>query len=432
MKIFINKLLFHMYMDSRILKELITEQKKDFEKKEKFVERTILKEIKQYIKLPHVVIISGLRRSGKSTLLKEIKHTYYKNEDIYYFNFEDERLINFTLNDFNLLYEIFMEVIGKSNIFFLDEIQVVDGWEAFVRRMYEKGFKFFITGSNSSMLSREMGTKLTGRSISIELYPFSFKECLSYKNINTNKDLFLTEDRAIIKKEFNKYLEKGGLPEYRIYNNDKTLIDLYENILYKDVIVRYNLTDEKSLKELTHFIFSNYGKEISYNNLKSMLNLGSVNTVKNYIDHLENSFLIFTIPKYNESLKKQIYAKKKVYVIDTGLINLISFKFSKNSGRILENIVFLELKRRNKEIFYHKEKSECDFVIKDKLKIIQAIQVTQNLDESNKNREIEGTLEALKKYKLKKGLILTYNQDEEINIDNKKIIVKPVWKWLLE
>ena len=235
-------------MDSRILKELITEQKKEFEKKETFVERTLLKEIKQYIKLPHAVIISGLRRSGKSTLLKEIKHTYYKNEDIYYFNFEDERLINFTLNDFNLLYETFMEVIGKSNIFFLDEIQVVDGWEAFVRRMYEKGFKFFITGSNSSMLSREMGTKLTGRSISIELYPFSFKECLLYKNINTNKDLFLTEDRAIIKKEFNKYLEKGGLPEYRIYNNDKTLIDLYENILYKDVIVRYNLTDEKSLK----------------------------------------------------------------------------------------------------------------------------------------------------------------------------------------
>ena len=419
-------------MDSRILKELITEQKKEFEKKEKFVERTLLKEIKQYIKLPHAVIISGLRRSGKSTLLKEIKHTYYKNENIYYFNFEDERLINFTLNDFNLLYETFMEVIGKSNIFFLDEIQVVDGWEAFVRRMYEKGFKFFITGSNSSMLSREMGTKLTGRSISIELYPFSFKECLSYKNINTNKDLFLTEDRAIIKKEFNKYLERGGLPEYRIYNNDKTLIDLYENMLYKDVIVRYNLTDEKSLKEQTHFIFSNYGKEISYNSLKSMLNLGSVNTVKNYIDHLENSFLIFTIPKYNESLKKQIYAKKKVYVIDTGLINLISFKFSKNSGRILENIVFLELKRRNKEICYHKEKSECDFVIKDKLKIIQAIQVTQNLDESNKNREIEGTLEALKKYKLKKGLILTYNQDEEINIDNKKIIVEPVWKWLLE
>ena len=132
-----------MFMDSRILKELIIEQKKDFEKKEKFVERTILKEIKQYIKLPHAIIISGLRRSGKSTLLKEIKHTYYENKNIYYFNFEDERLVNFTLDDFNLLYETFIEMIGKSNIFFLDEIQVVNGWEAFVRRMYEKGFKFF-------------------------------------------------------------------------------------------------------------------------------------------------------------------------------------------------------------------------------------------------------------------------------------------------
>ena len=419
-------------MDSRILKELVVEQKKDFEKKEKFVERTILKEMKQYLNLPHVIIISGLRRSGKSTLLKEIKHRYYEDENIYYFNFEDERLVNFTLEDFNLLYETFMEIVGKSNIFFFDEIQVVNGWEAFVRRMNDKGYKFFITGSNSSMLSREMGTKLTGRSIAIELYPFSFKECLSYVNVDTNKTMLLTEDRALIKKEFNEYIDNGGMPEYRIYKNDKTLKDLYENILYRDVIVRYNLSDEKSLKELTHFLFSNYGKEISYNNLKSMLNLGSINTVKHYTNYLENSYLIFTIPKYDESLKKQIYSKKKVYVIDMGLINLISFKFSKNSGRILENIVFLELKRKNKDIFYHKEKSECDFIIKDKLKIVQAIQVTQNLDDGNKSREIAGLLEACKKYKLKEGMILTYGQEEDIVVDDKKIVVKPVWKWLLQ
>ena len=418
-------------MDSRILKELVVEQKKDFEKKEKFVERTILKEIKQYINLPHVIIISGLRRSGKSTLLKEIKHRYYKDENIYYFNFEDERLVNFALEDFNLLYETFMEIVGKSNIFFFDEIQVVNGWEAFVRRMNDKGYKFFITGSNSSMLSREMGTKLTGRSIAIELYPFSFKECLSYVDVDTNKTMFLTEDRALIKKEFNEYIDNGGMPEYRIYKNDKTLKDLYENILYRDVIVRYNLSDEKSLKELTHFLFSNYGKEISYNNLKSMLNLGSANTVKHYMSYLENSYLIFTIAKYDESLKKQIYSKKKVYVIDMGLINLISFKFSKNSGRILENIVFLELKRKNKDIFYHKEKSECDFIIKDKLKIVQAIQVTQNLNDGNKSREIAGLLEACNKYKLKEGMILTYDQEEDIIVEDKKIVVKPVWKWLL-
>ena len=423
---------FIQAMDSRILKELVVEQKKDFEKKEKFVERTILKEIKQYLNLPHVIIISGLRRSGKSTLLKEIKHRYYEDENIYYFNFEDERLVNFTLEDFNLLYETFMEIVGKSNIFFFDEIQVVNGWEAFVRRMNDKGYKFFITGSNSSMLSREMGTKLTGRSIAIELYPFSFKECLSYVNVDTNKTMLLTEDRALIKKEFNEYIDKGGMPEYRIYKNDKTLKDLYENILYRDVIVRYNLSDEKSLKELTHFLFSNYGKEISYNNLKSMLNLGSINTVKHYTNYLENSYLIFTIPKYDESLKKQIYSKKKVYVIDMGLINLISFKFSKNSGRILENIVFLELKRKNKDIFYHKEKSECDFIIKDKLKIVQAIQVTQNLDDGNKSREIAGLLEACNRYKLKEGMILTYDQEEDIIVDGKKIVVEPVWKWLLQ
>jgi hypothetical protein len=432
MRRYINKLNIQLTMDSRSIKELILEQKKDFEKKEEFVPRTLLKDIKNHLKIPHAIILSGLRRSGKSTLLKEIYNTYYQNKTIYYFNFEDERLISFTVDDFNLLYETFIELLGQSTVFFFDEIQVIPQWEAFVRRMYNKGCKFFITGSNSSMLSKEMGTKLTGRSINIILYPFSFKECLLLKDIQPKKSILLTDERAQIKKEFNIYLEKGGLPKYRKYNNDQTLNDLYDNIIYRDVITRYNISDEKTLKELTFYLFSNYGKEISFNQLKNLLKLGSANTIKNYIDHLENAYLIFTVSKYDPSIKKQIYSKKKVYVIDTGLITLISFQFSKNIGRILENVVFLELKRRNKEVYYYKNKHECDFVIRNNQKITQAIQVTREINETNKDREINGLLEVLDNFNLKNGMILTYDQDEEILIEKKKVIIKPIWKWLIE
>ena len=334
-------------MDSRILKELIIEQKKEFEKDDDFVRRTALDNIANYLELPQILIISGLRRSGKSTLLKEINKYFFSNETVFYFNFEDERLIDFTASDFNPLYETFIELTGRSRIFLFDEIQNVENWELFVRRMYDRGFKFIITGSNSSMLSKELGTRLTGRYIGIELFPFSFKEFLHLKNISV-PEFLLTEDRASIKRHFNEYLKCGGIPEYLIYNNDLILKTLYENILYKDVFARYKLNAEKVLKELSFYLFSNYGGEISYNKLRIMLNV-SINTVKSYLGYLENSYLVFTVPRYDYSVKKQIYSHKKVYVIDTSLINLISFKFSRDYGRLLENLVFIELKRIKRE-----------------------------------------------------------------------------------
>jgi predicted AAA+ superfamily ATPase len=432
MRRYINKDDIYSSMDSQSIKELILEQKKEFEKQEHIIPRTLLQNIKNHLTIPHAIIISGVRRSGKSTLLKEIYHTYYQDKIIYYFNFEDERLLKFTVDDFNLLYETFLELLGDSTLFFFDEIQVIPHWEAFVRRMYNSGCKFFITGSNSSMLSKEMGTKLTGRSIAITLYPFSFTECLLLHNIQPKNPVLLTDERAQLKKEFNTYLEKGGFPEYRLYNNNQMLKDLYENILYRDVIARYHIADEKTLKELSFYLFSNYGKEISYNQLKNLLKTGSANTIKNYIEYLENAYLVFSVPKYDPSVKKQIYSKKKIYAIDTGLINCISFQFSKNMGRILENTVFLELKRKNKDIYYYKNKYECDFVITDNRTITQAIQVTQEINDTNKERETKGLFEVLKRFNLPYGLILTYDQEEEMTYEKKKIFIQPVWKWLLE
>ena len=192
----------------------------------------------------------------------------------------------------------------------------------------------------------------------------------------------------------------------------------------------YGLNDKKTLKELSHFLFTNYGNEMSYNKLRTMLDV-SINTVKNYVNYLENSYLVFTIPKYAYSIRKQVYSHKKAYVIDTGMVNLVSFKFSRDYGKILENIVFVELKRRCKDIYYHRDRYECDFVISDNKTVTYAIQVTASL-KGNKTREYGGLIEALERYNLDEGLVLTDDDEFDDTFDGKIIKVKPVWKWLLE
>ncbi|MEM4397045.1 MAG: ATP-binding protein [Candidatus Woesearchaeota archaeon] len=414
-------------MEINALKKIILEQRQNFDdEKENLIERDILKKVENYLKLPHALVISGIRRSGKSTLLKQIKKKFFSSSIIYYFNFEDERLINFTIEDFDFLYQSFLEIYGQSKIFFFDEVQNIKGWELFVRRLYDKGFKFFITGSNSSLLSKELGSKLTGRYIPIELYPFSFKEFLKIRKFEI-KEIYTTEELSKIRNYFYEYLDKGGFPEAILFNNLEVLNILYDNIIYKDILVRYGLNDEKSLKELSFYAYSNHSKEISFNNLKKILNLGSPNTVKNYLNYLEKSYLIFLVNKYSNSLKEQIYSNKKIYVIDSGLIKKISFKISSDIGRLLENLVFLELKRNNLENYYFKGRNECDFIIpKEKF----VIQVTKEINEENKDREIKGIIEAIETLKYNKALIITENQDSFIKINNKKILVKPIWKFL--
>ena len=284
------------------------------------------------------------------------------------------------------------------------------------------------------MLSRELGTHLTGRYLGLELFPFSFKEFLNLKNVELNKNsLYLKAERAKIKTYFENYFLKGGFPEYLKELNPDYLKTLYENILYRDILVRYKITNERALKELVYLSVNCISKEISFNSIKKTLGFGSSTTVKDYFDYLENSFLIFLVPKFDYSLKKQVYHNKKVYCIDHILAKFLGFRFTPDNGKILENIVFIELKRRNKEIYYFVDKKECDFVVKGQTtKISEAIQICFELNRENKKREIEGLTAAMNEFKLKEGLILTYDQEDELSEGKKKIIVKPVWKWLLE
>jgi len=422
-------------MNKQTLREIIIEQKKALDAEGSGVGRDNLKEVEKYFSLPHAVIIAGIRRAGKSTFLRQIMQ-YFKKEGFYYFNFEDERLIDFYASDFNVLYEIFIELYGDKKIFFFDEIQNVKNWERFVRRMSDAGHKFFLTGSNASLLSRELGTRLTGRHIAQTLFPFSFSEYLAFKDFKRDRDEFFdTKKRGIIKGYFNDYLREGGMPEYLCYGEKEALKKVYNDILYRDIVARYDIRDVKALRELALYLASNLGSLFSYNGLKKFLGLGSANTAKAYVDYLENSFLFFSVEAYVTSLKKQIVANKKIYCADNGLADVVAFRFSEDRGKYLENLVFLELKRRKEEVYYYKTENglEVDFLLKKGIKPTDLIQVCWNMeDKKTEKRELTGLLVAMEKFKLKKGLIITEDQEETRQVSGKSIQIIPAWKWLLE
>jgi predicted AAA+ superfamily ATPase len=394
------------------LKEIVKSQQKDLENQNQGIPRNVTPQIN--LNLPFAIILSGIRRCGKSTLLRQIMK---KTDGKYYFNFEDPRATGFETSDFQKLDEIFREEYGDGDCYFFDEIQNVQNWELFVRAQLDKNKHFLITGSNASLLSKELGTKLTGRHLRQELFPFSYNEFLNFTS------------QAKGAKSFDVYLQKGGFPEYLKYARNEILQELFNDIIMRDIVVRHKLRSPKAIKELALFLLSNVGAEFSYNNLAKTFGLGSTNTSVAFVSYLEDSYLLFTIPKFSYSLKKQSVNPKKVYAIDNGLANVNSVSFSSNKGRMLENSVFLDLRRSGKEIFYFKEKGECDFLVKEKNKVTQAIQVCYDLNEDNKGRETAGLVEALEIFGLSDGLILTFNQQDTLKIAGKNVAVLPAWRW---
>jgi predicted AAA+ superfamily ATPase len=379
-----------------------------------------------------IIILSGIRRCGKSTLLHEIRHQ--NNESDYYLNFDDERLIKFSVDDFQSLYELFIELYGLQHTFYFDEIQNIPNWERFVRRLYDYDNKIYITGSNASMLSRELGTHLTGRFIKKELYPFSFAEFITFTDHEMSfSSLLSSEMKAALKSHFVKYFNTGGFPEYIDHQNNEYLQSLYQSIFYRDVMVRNKITNEREFLELIYFLSSNIGKPFSHSSLAKAVNIQSPTTIRQYISYLEDTYLFFSINRFNYSLKKQVYSQKKGYFIDHILARQIGFRFSEDKGRALENIIFIELKRRAYELFYHLQKHECDFVARKNGEIVLLVQVTVSMmDSQTRNRELNGLVEAMEVYGLDKGLIITEMEEETITIENKEITVVPAWKWLLK
>jgi len=408
-----------------LLGEVIEDQLNKFKSKDAGIPRDV--DFDKYIKTKQVTVVSGIRRSGKSTLLVQFSRKF---ENFYYVNFDDDRLADFTVKDFQQLM-IILQKKYQSQVIFLDEIQNITGWERFVRRIHDEGYKIFITGSNAKLLSSELATHLTGRYVKIELFPFSFKEFLHLKGIAYEKKSSAIKARVL--KYFEIYLKYGGFPEFLKYDDEEFLKRIYDDILYKDLLIRFKVKEIKAFKQLASFLFTNFTKEISYNSLKNTLGFKSGTSVKNYVEFMRESFLVFELYKYDYSLKKQFVSDKKIYVIDNGLRNAVSFYFSEDLGKMLENLVFMELKRRGKEIYYFKDKKECDFLIKEKSKIEGVLQVSKDMQTgANEGREFDGLVEAMKKFDLKKGTVLTEYDEDSIKKDGFKINIVPIWKWLLD
>jgi predicted AAA+ superfamily ATPase len=318
----------------------------------------------------------------------------------------------------------------SSNIIVLDEIQNIAQWERFVRRLHDEDYKVLLSGSNAKLLKSELATHLTGRYTKKELFPFSFSEYLRFRNINI-KDKS-TDTVTGILGAFDYYLEHGGFPEFIKSNDIEYLKRIYEDIIYKDIIVRFAIRNINNFKNLVSFLFTNFTKEISYHSLAGLLGIQSTTSIKEYISFLTESYLLFEIYKFDFSLKRQYISNKKIYVIDNGLRNIVAFRQSPDKGQLLENLVFIELKRRNKEIYFYKTKNnfEIDFLVKDN--IYSLIQVCYDISSPQTfQREIRALEIAMLELNLSVSLVITYNTREIITKGNNTIQLIPAWEWLI-
>jgi len=411
------------------------EEIKEIFENEEFIQRD-LPNLLRYLKHPNILAIIGIRRGGKSTLSNQllIDTTYA------YVNFDDERFVDVTTKDLNTLLEALYEIFGKELEYLLfDEIQNIDGWELFVSRL-RKTKRIIITGSNAKLLSGELATHLTGRYIDFVLFPFSFKEHLIIKEVKVKKNKnYTTAEISELIRNLIEYIDHGGLPE--VYKSGKSILPrIYKDIIVKDAVVRYGIRHRKAFGELAKYVVSNFGCEITYNKLKNITAVKNIHTVKNYIEFLSSIYLIFIIERYSTKLKAQILAPKKVYCMDTGIANSIGFSISKNKGRLIENIVAIELFRRCSyndsriEIFYWKDhrQNEVDFIIKEGVIVNELIQVCYDISNPDtRKREFEALWLASKQLDCDNLMLINMDFEEKMVYKDIKINCIPLWNWLL-
>lgn len=421
-------------MDKRILETILSDQAEELElkKKQKFCRRKEEDLIDP--DSPQAQVVIGVRRSGKSTLC--YNSLIRKRVKFAYVNFDDERLINLTATDLNDVLEVLYKINGDFNYLFIDEIQNIPEWYLFVNRLLRRQIHVIITGSNAKLLSGELATHLTGRHHTINLYPFSFSEYCEAKGIDTMSmsTMAVARRRAV----FDDYMRKGGFPELSRVRNERDYIDeLVRNILQRDIEQRFKVKHVTSFEEMSQHLLNIAPAIVVDKKLKEAFGFGSQHTAKNYVGYLKQAYLLVGLHKYSPKSQQRLTADK-IYPIDVSLMNRRSDAFSgENFGWRLETIVYLELLRRYKsqgfDIYYFSERSgECDFVICEGRKAVVAIQVSYDIsNEKTRKREISGLLLAAKKTGCKNLLLLTDHSYEDIETEDYKIAVRPVFDYLL-
>ena len=405
-----------------------------------------LNECLSLLKVNVVTTLIGLRRSGKSYLMrqtiKKLTDEGIERKNTLMINFEDNRFTQFYPKLLDELYEVYYEFLKptKTPYIFLDEVHNIPNWERWVRTMHELGkAKIMISGSSSKLLKGELSTLLTGRHLDIFVFPLSFKEFLCFKNLRFKDKLDVIAKKTEIKSLFNEYFEFGGFPEVVLSQEKKKLLLTYfDDILTKDIETRYKIKEREKLRTLARFYLTNISSTITFNSLKKFLNT-TTNTIEKFSSYLKESNMLFFVKRFSFKVKEQEKAARKVYTADIGLSNAIGFKFSSNLGKIAENIIAVELRRKQMrdpslELYYwhDSENREVDFVIKKNKKVEQLIQSCWNLEEyKTKERELKSLLKASRELKCNNLLVITESTETDELIKNKKIKYMPLWKWLL-
>jgi predicted AAA+ superfamily ATPase len=416
------------------LLSIVERQRNEIEEKlkQKIIEREVPESFKRDIEKDIIKIITGVRRSGKSTLALLL----LKGKNFGYLNFDEKELIDQRLDE---LLSSIKEVYGNVSFLLLDEIQNVQGWELWVNSLQRRGYNLIITGSNAKLLSKELATHITGRYIELENFPFNFREFLAFKNFSIEDLKNNKEKEGEVKRILREYLSKGGFPEYIVKELDQSYLQtLFHSIIFSDVVKRWNVRYPSKIEDLARYLISISSNEYSATKLRNLLDFRSTLTVEKYIEYIKEAYLIFTLERFSFKAKEFLKAPKKAYVVDNGLKNAISQKTSEEIGSAIENLVFLELKRKglkeNKSVFYLKlnNDEEVDFLIKEGLEIKQLIQVTyaNNKDEIEK-REIKALKKASDLLDCKDLLCITWDYEDELKEEGKTIKFIPLWKWLL-
>lgn len=434
-------------MDKNLILEVLNdwnfwkrEQETGKERKEYL--RTCLNLLKSNV----VLVVVGIRRSGKSYLIRQIaKNLLAKGtapENILIVNFEDQRWTEFYPELLQEIYETYLEFLKPSQkpFIFLDEVHNVPRWERWVRTIHELGkAKVVVSGSSAKLLASDISTVLTGRHLDVYVYPLDFNEFLCFKGTIIKDQMDIISQKIQIKTLLREFMEWGGFPEVILGENKKILLlSYFDDILTKDIEKKYKIKKGELLKTLAKFYLTNIAKPITFNSIRKFLNTATV-TVEKFSSYLEEANLIFFIKRFSYSVKEQENSPRKVYTTDVGLANSIGFRFSENLGRLIENLVAIELKRKqnlnpNLEIYYWKRNNkEVDFVIKDGLKITELIQVCWNINDFEvKRRELKTLINTINEFKLKEGLVITGDYENKEEINNKTIRFIPIEKWLLK
>lgn len=391
---------------------VVDSQKERFLQKGQYIDREALTEVP--VLDSFATIISGIRRCGKSTLLHQLIRKQYP--DAFFLNFEDIRLSGFEVDDFTRLHN---EIVKRGiRVLCFDEIQLVKNWEMFIHQLLRENYQVFVTGSNASLLSRELGTHLTGRYLSMELFPFSYNEFVSFKGLEKNPE------------SVQAYLIIGGMPEFVKSGEGLVLSRLIDDILIRDISVRQSIRDVEILRQLTVYLLTNIGNLISATKLTGMYGVKSATTFLEYFSFLSDAYLVEFVPQFSYSLKAQARNPKKVYTIDMGFVSEVATLFTDNFGQRFENLIYLHLRRKYNEIYYFKDRGECDFVVQNHGKVEKLVQVCYQIDDLNFQREYSGLVEAMNFFQMKEGMIVTLHQKDVIEKDGYLVKLVPAHEFL--